>query len=366
MLSPGPKFSAVLLKWYDRSRRDLPWRVPPGAAGLPDPYYVLLSELMLQQTQVATVVPYFGRFIARLPTIADLAAADEQEVLRLWQGLGYYSRARNLHHAAKKVMADFGGKLPKDVESLVTLPGVGRYTAGAIASLAFDTAAPILDGNVIRVLSRLDHLTADPREREAIAHLWTRAEQILPGKRLGDFNSAMMELGATICTPRAPQCLICPVRQFCEAAERGDPESIPPPKKAKPTPLVKHWIFAIEHDGKWLIEQRPPTGRWAGMWQFVTLAPVGRSPTPAWLADSLSMTLSPPRKLGVIAHSLTHRRYQFTAYRCVAEKMIAATAGRVWIRLDELDRFPLSKPQLDLARQLSDLNHEATKQRSKS
>ncbi|CAN5446749.1 A/G-specific adenine glycosylase [soil metagenome] len=362
VLSPGPKFSAVLLKWYDRARRDLPWRVPLGSAGLPDPYYVLLSELMLQQTQVATVVPYFHRFIARFPTIAALAAADEQEVLRLWQGLGYYSRARNLHHAAKKVMADFGGALPKDVESLLTLPGVGRYTAGAIASLAFDTVAPILDGNVIRVVSRLDHLLTDPREREAIAHLWTRAEQILPKKRLGDFNSALMELGATICTPRAPQCLICPVRTFCEAAERGDPESIPPPKKAKPTPLVKRWIFAIEHDGKWLIEQRPATGRWAGMWQFVTLEPAGRSPTPESLSNPLGVMISPPAKIGAVAHALTHRRYHFTIFHC---QSVGGTSlpPRQWVSLSDIDQYPLSKPQLYVASLLKD--HSASSLRNK-
>ena len=249
MLSPGKSFTSTLLKWYDRSRRDLPWRVAMGERGLPDPYYVLLSELMLQQTQVATVIPYFHRFLERFPTIADLAAAEEQDVLRLWQGLGYYSRARNLHKAAKAVVNQFGGRMPNDVDALLKLPGVGRYTAGAIASLAHDRVAPILDGNVIRVISRLDHLLTDPRERTAQAHLWQRATEILPKTRVGDFNSALMELGATICTPRAPQCLICPVRSFCEAAERGDPESIPPPKKSKPTPLVKRWILAIRSHG---------------------------------------------------------------------------------------------------------------------
>ncbi len=354
MLSPGPSFSRTLLKWYNRSRRDLPWRVAPGAAGLPDPYFVLLSELMLQQTQVATVVPYFRRFIEQFPTIAALAAADEQAVLRLWQGLGYYSRARNLHRAAKQIVTEFAGEMPREVEALLALPGVGRYTAGAIASLAHDTAAPILDGNVIRVLSRLDHLLADPREKSAIAHLWRRAEEILPKRRAGDYNSALMELGATICTPRAPQCLICPVRKFCEAADLGDPEKIPPPKKAKPTPLVKRWIFAIEHDGKWLIEQRPPTGRWAGLWQFVTLEPVGRVPTAEWLRETLALKLTPPRKLGMIAHALTHRRYQFTIFRCeMTGRPPATSPPRKWITLADIDRYPLSKPQLEVAKMLA-------------
>src|SRR5882757_3892627 len=181
--------------WFLKNGRDLPWRRTR------DPYAIMVSEFMLQQTTVAAVVPYFERWMEAFPTPQALAAADEQEVLRLWQGLGYYSRARNLHRAAKAVVTDFGGEMPKDVDSLLTLPGVGRYTAGAIASLAHDTAAPILDGNVIRVLSRLDHLLTDPREKSAMAHLWDRATEILPKKRVGDFNSSLMELGATICTP---------------------------------------------------------------------------------------------------------------------------------------------------------------------
>jgi len=355
MLQKGSGFAAAMLKWYDRARRDLPWRVGMGQRGLPDPYYVLLSELMLQQTQVATVIPYFDRFIRKFPTIADLAAADEQDVLRLWQGLGYYSRARNLHKAAKKVVAEFDGKIPHEVDALLTLPGVGRYTAGAIASLAHDEKAPILDGNVIRVLSRLDHLTADPREKSALAHLWKRAEEILPPKNAGDFNSSLMELGATICTPRAPQCLICPVRSFCEAAERGDPESIPPPKKTKPTPLVKRWILAIRHGDRWLIEQRPATGRWAGLWQFITREPEGKSPTSAWMKRTLGLEVSPPKKLAEIAHALTHRRYEFTLYACDAKADPLGTTQGTWVKLDELDRYPLSKPQLSAARELSSI-----------
>ncbi len=352
MLRSADQFAKAILKWYGRARRDLPWRVGMGQRGLPDPYYVLLSELMLQQTQVATVIPYFSRFIKKFPTIADLARADEQDVLRLWQGLGYYSRARNLHKAAKKIVAEFGSTIPTDVDALLTLPGVGRYTAGAIASLAHDAKAPILDGNVIRVLSRLDHLTADPREKAALAHLWKRAEEILPDKNVGDFNSSLMELGATICTPRAPQCLICPVRSFCEAAERGDPESIPPPKKAKPSPLVKRWIIAIRHGDRWLIEQRPATGRWAGLWQFITREPAGRTPTAKWVKDATNLAISPPRKCAQIAHALTHRRYQFTLYTCQTTAASPGPAVGVWVRLAEIDRYPLSKPQLTAAKEL--------------
>src|SRR5687768_16089198 len=218
MMGLAPTFARRLLRWYDKCRRDLPWR-PDPAAGRPrvDPYHVLVSEAMLQQTQVATVVPYFNRFIARFPTLADLAGADEQEVLRLWQGLGYYSRARNLQAAARKVVAEYGGELPRERDRLLTLPGVGRYTAGAVASIAFDRRAPILDGNVIRVLCRIDKIQSDPRDRSTQDLLWRRAEEVLPARRAGAFNSALMELGATVCTPRSPQCLLCPVREHCEA-----------------------------------------------------------------------------------------------------------------------------------------------------
>src|SRR5688572_13745447 len=227
-------FRRRLLAWYGRSRRDLPWRVQKspttgGVTRLPDPYHVLLSETMLQQTQVATVVPYFQRFIGRFPTIGDLAAAGEQEVLRCWQGLGYYSRARNLHRCAREIVCTHGGEVPRDFATLLGLPGIGRYTAGAIASLAYDVPAPILDGNVTRVLCRLDAVTEDPRERSVVARLWARAAEILPKSRAGDFNSALMELGATVCTPRGPGCLICPVRAHCEAFARGIQDQVPAP-----------------------------------------------------------------------------------------------------------------------------------------
>src|SRR3954466_12295844 len=198
MLGTASGFARHLLAWFDRHQRALPWRT---VAPL-DPYIVLVSEAMLQQTQVATVIPYFQRFIARFPTVTALAESDEQQVLRLWQGLGYYSRARNLRAAARMVVQEFNGQVPQTVQELLSLPGVGRYTAGAVASIAFGKRAPILDGNVARVLCRLDCIRDDPREPATRELLWSRAAQILPKSRLGDFNSALMELGALVCTPR--------------------------------------------------------------------------------------------------------------------------------------------------------------------
>lgn len=356
MIDDVHSFRRDLLAWYGRHRRDLPWRVAPGSprAATPDPYHVLLSETMLQQTQVATVVPYFHRFVARFPTVHALAGAEQQEVLRLWQGLGYYSRARNLHACAKAVVAEHGGAVPRDVATLLTLPGVGRYTAGAIASLAYNTRAPILDGNVMRVLCRIDRVETDPRERNVQAVLWARAEEILPpakSRRAGDFNSALMELGATVCTPRNPQCLVCPVRGHCEAAAAGAQDRIPVPKKAKPTPLFKRYVLCVRQGGHFLIERRPERGRWAGLWQFKTLESNGTALTATELRERLGLEVSEPARLGMVRHGLTHRRYEFEAY--VADYYGTRAGGQVWVTLGELDAYPLSKPQLSIARLLA-------------
>jgi len=348
-------FTRKLLNWYDRHRRDLPWRVSPGAPidKRPDPYHVLVSEAMLQQTQVKTVVPYFRRFIERFPMIEDLAGADEQDVLRLWQGLGYYSRARHLRAAARQIVAEFDGEIPADPAALRTLPGVGRYTAGAVASIAFDRRAPILDGNVARVLCRLDRITANPRERQIQERLWRRAEEILPERRAGDFNSALMELGATLCTSRAPKCLLCPVRDDCKAFETGTQDRIPAPRKAKPTPLVTRNALCIRHlersRERFLLEQRPVKGRWAGLWQFITRPQNGRIRA---------------RDLGTIAHGLTHMRYEFRVLLVNVPnddvsrlaRWIDPQRATAWVKLDELHNYPMSRPQLRIAQMLRGLN----------
>lgn len=335
-------FRRRLLGWYDRSRRQLPWRVAPGSDAAPDPYHVLVSETMLQQTQVATVVPYFLRFIERFPTFAALAAAPRQDVLRLWQGLGYYSRARNLQAAAQAVVAMPDGKLPSQPEELLELPGIGRYTAGAIASIAFGRRAPVLDGNVMRVLCRLDKVVADPRERPTNQLLWRRAEEVLPEKRIGDFNSALMELGATVCTPRNPQCLLCPVARHCEAAAAGVQARIPAPRKSRPTPLHRRRTYCIVRGNRLLIEQRPPTGRWAGMWQFITFDADGADGHPRGLVDA--------RRLGEVSHALTHRRYEFQVFLADAKsgKLPPSDNPRRWVSTQEIDRYPLPRPHLKI------------------
>ncbi len=304
---------------------------------------------MLQQTQVATVIPYFHRFLVRFPTIEALAAADEQEVLQAWQGLGYYSRACNLLAAARKVVSDHRGQLPSSVEQLLELPGIGRYTAGAVASIAFGQRAPILDGNVVRVLCRLDRMESDPRERSTRQKLWARAEQILPPRRTGDFNSALMELGAMVCTPRAPKCLVCPVREQCEAFAAGVQEKIPTPKKSAISPLLRRRTYCIRHGDRYLLEQRPQRGRWAGMWQFVTVPKQNGTSRPM-----LPVTTGRAKRLGTLTHALTHRRYEFEVFACqtAADPVLPSNRTLRWTSLDALADFPLPRPHLRIAEML--------------
>jgi A/G-specific adenine glycosylase len=346
--NPPIAFSKSLLKWYDQNRRDLPWR------SAPTPYATLVSEFMLQQTQVSTVIPYFQAFMKRFPTVEALAAGSEQEVLRLWQGLGYYSRARNLQASARKIISDFSGDIPRTIEQLQTLPGIGRYTAGAIASIAYDVRAPILDGNVARVLCRLDCIRSDPRLRKTQLKLWKRAEEILPTKRVGDFNSALMELGATVCTPRAPKCPTCPVKNFCKAAKAGLADQIPPPRAAKPTPLVRRLTLCLQNRSRWLIEQRPIPGRWAGLWQFVTIPESGRPPESEF-SKSLEVKIASPKSLAQIRHALTHRRYIFEVFTANTN-IVTKSNGRRWVTLSELSKYPLPRPHEKIAAILRELN----------
>src|SRR5579872_810155 len=211
----------ALRAWYSRHARPLPWRKTA------DPYVIWISEIMLQQTTVAAVVPYFDRFVKRFPTLESLASAAEKEVLRRWEGLGYYSRARNLHRAARILVRERGGRFPNDVAELLTLPGIGRYTAGAIASFAFDKQAPILEANTLRLYCRLLDFGGDPRSAAGQKLLWGFAGQIVPRRHPGTFNQSLMELGATVCTVDEPRCSVCPVRGYCAAFSRGRQTQIP-------------------------------------------------------------------------------------------------------------------------------------------
>jgi len=378
----------ALLTWYRKHHRKLPWRPEPGPGNAVrvNPYHALVSEAMLQQTQVATVIPYFERFVGELPTVRHLADADEQRVLRLWQGLGYYRRARNLHAAAKVIVADFAGEVPADVATLLKLPGVGRYTAGAIASIAHGSRAPIVDGNVARVFARVFHLESPIDSPAVQKRLWALAEQLVPDRSPGDFNQALMELGALVCTPKNPCCLTCPLRNLCGANERGDAERLPVKLPKKKPRAVTHIVVAVRRNGKYLFEQRPASGLWSKMWQLPTREDAtpeaipttansrrvrrggcaktaektnaeGRAPASgaakkdatdsvaAWFAERFGITPGPLSIAYDFTHQTTHRTIRFVVLTA------DATAGRTrpgtgrWLRLDQLDDLPLPNPQ---------------------
>ncbi len=252
-----------LLGWYDEHRRDLPWRDEH------DPYRVWISEVMLQQTQVTTVVPYYERFVRRFPSLEDLAAAPLDSVLKAWEGLGYYARARNLHAAARQVMADHSGQLPTSFATLRKLPGFGDYTAGAVASIAFGERVPAVDGNVKRVLARLLAITDDVSRGASIRRLHAIATDLVPSERAGDFNQALMELGATVCTPTSPRCALCPLRAECDGLAQGVQESLPVKASRRERPHYDVTAAVIRRaDGFLLIAQRKPEAMLGGLWEF--------------------------------------------------------------------------------------------------
>ena len=257
-------FSLQVLQWFDvHGRKNLPWQKNIN------PYRVWISEVMLQQTQVATVIPYFENFMARFPNVSDLASAETDDVLHLWSGLGYYSRARNLHKAAKMVMETFSGEFPRSVDALTQLPGIGLSTAGAIASISMDIRAPILDGNVKRVLARYQAVSGWPGQSAVAKQLWSITEALTPDHRNADYTQAMMDLGAMICTRTKPSCLICPLQQNCLAHAAGEETHYPEskPKKTKPERSVR-MLMVINEFGEVLLEKRPPSGIWGGLWGF--------------------------------------------------------------------------------------------------
>jgi A/G-specific adenine glycosylase len=255
-------FRRRVLAWYGKHGRDLPWRRDR------DPYRVWVSEVMLQQTTVAAVVPYFERFLARFPTVEALASADVHDVMRLWEGLGYYSRARNMHAAAQRIVAGHGGEFPRTAAELSALKGIGRYTAGAIASFAFDEPAPIVEANTIRLYCRLMGYRGDPRSGEGQKRLWSFAERIVPKKDAGRFNHALMDLGATVCTVKNPRCDACPVRANCRAFALGLQNEIPPPKSRPAVTDVTEAYVAVRKGSAYLLRRREAGERWAGLWDF--------------------------------------------------------------------------------------------------
>ncbi|MEN9797675.1 MAG: A/G-specific adenine glycosylase [Pseudomonadota bacterium] len=305
-----PSLRSALLAWFDHGKRDLPWRRTKDA------YAIWLSEVMLQQTQVVTVIPYWEKFLARFPTVESLARAQLEEVLPYWSGLGYYSRCRNLHSAAQAIVAEHGGRLPADAEALRGLPGFGPYTAGAVASIAFDLEAPIVDGNVARVFSRLFVVEGAPGDRAREKRLWALAAEQVKGPRPGDFNQALMELGATVCRVERPTCLLCPVRAHCGALASGRVDTLPPPRARPPRKLLNLVVAAWERDGALLMGQREKAGLFGGLWELPTAEyPARDADIGERLSESLGRKVTLGENLGVVRRTLTHRDLELHLFR---------------------------------------------------
>ena len=333
-----PTLQSRLLNWYNKNKRTLPWRDHPDA------YAIWVSEIMLQHTRVETVIPYFEKWMQLFPTVQTLADASERDVLNAWEGLGYYSRARNLHKAAKMMVSEYGGRLPRDMDELIKLPGIGRYTVGAIASIAFDMDEPALDGNLKRVYARLFDLEEPVDSPKGEKLLWEIARENLPKGRAGDFNQALMDLGATICIPKNPRCLICPLMAICRACENGTQELRPVKKPKKAVPHYVHAAGVVLKKGKVLLAQRPSSGLLGGMWEF----PNGRvDGDPAGeLAEALrtgySLKVRKKEALGVVQHAYTHFKVTVHAFQCDLSSMPKAQSLK-WVLLKDLDDYPMGK-----------------------
>lgn len=345
-----------LLAWYDAHAADLPWRENQDA------YRVWLSEIMLQQTQVETVKPYFARFLEAFPTVQALAAAPLADVLKRWEGLGYYSRVRNLHQTAQIVSRDFGGSFPQTVDGLLALPGIGRYTAGAIASIAFGQIAPVLDGNVIRVFARLTDLESDVTQPNVKEELWKLAEEWLDRERPGDYNQALMELGRVICKPRNPLCAECPVQKHCKAFANNTQNQRPVKTRKAAVPHYHVAAGMIWNDeGQLLIAQRPLEGLLGGLWEF----PGGKQESDETLPECLNRELQ--EELGitvevgelfcVVQHAFTHFKITLHAFTCRYTNGQPQTIGVrdwAWVTPEQLEQYSFGKADREVIRALNE------------
>ena len=339
------QFSYPLLDWFDaHGRKDLPWQHPRS------PYRVWISEIMLQQTQVKTVIPYFNLFISKFPTIEELANAEEDKVLALWSGLGYYSRARNLHKTAKIICNDYQGEFPKDLKCLVNLPGIGPSTAAAIASQAFNLATPILDGNVKRVLCRYFLVEGLPEKNSTKQKLWNLAERCMPQQRCADYTQAIMDLGATCCKTRNPDCLNCPLQNGCEA-KKQNLVSIYPHKKIKKILPVKQQQFLLLHnaESKIYLEKRPPTGIWGGLWCMPSID-FDLYPSD-YIANTYGLNSIKIKELFNIRHSFSHFHLEISAKSIETSQStkseINESQGK-WFAATEIADLGLAKPVSDI------------------
>ena len=354
-LSPGrgivraadPALVSALLKWFREHSRDLPWRRTR------DPYGIWVSEIMLQQTQVKTVIPYWERWMRRLPDLQTLAKARIQTVLKLWEGLGYYHRARNMHHAAQTIVTQHAGRFPDHFGEVLALPGIGRYTAGAICSIAFNQPVPVLDGNVIRVLARVFGLSGNPRAPATNADLWGLAGELVQmaakaapnrSRPCSQLNQALMELGALVCTPTQPKCPACPARSVCLAHITGQTESLPNLGDRRSATTRLFAAFIVEHRGRFLVRQRPAGVVNALLWEFPNVEITDKRSTTAYFGwEATGIRLSRLQPFCVIKHTITRYRITLKAYRTrMQRRPIASDERSRWLTVPELNRLPFA------------------------
>ena len=330
----------ALIRWFAENARDLPWRRTT------DPYAIWLSEIMLQQTRVATVLPYYERFLKRYPTVEKLARARLDTVLKLWEGLGYYSRARNMHQAAKEIVTRFDGRMPRTRDELLTLPGIGRYTAGAIASIAFGERVPIVDGNIERVFCRVFRLHGNPKETVIQRRIWSIAEALLPQENVGHFNQALMELGSEVCTPRNPRCEDCPIRRLCQARRHNEQNMLPERSPKRPLPSHTVVVGVIYREGRILIDKRKPEGLLGGLWEFPGGKVRPRESLKAALRrevrEELTIEVEVGRLLATVDHAYSHFRIRLHAFECdhaSGEPRCVTCTDLKWVRPRDLGRY---------------------------
>ena len=342
------RLSTKLLTWYNKNKRSLPWR------GISDPYAIWVSEIMLQQTRVETVIPYYQKWLKLFPTIRALAGASERNVLNAWEGLGYYSRARNFHQAAKIVVEKYGGKLPRDLNDLGNLPGIGRYTVGALASIAFGIDEPALDGNLKRVYARLFDVSQPIDSTEGAALLSKLARENLPRGKAADFNQALMDLGALICLPKNPRCLICPVMKECKARDNATQHIRPVKKPKKVIPQYTHVAAVIAKNGRILLAQRPSKGLLAGMWEFPN-ARVDQDPAKALtkaLRSAYKLRLRMKRNippLAIVEHTYSHFKVITHAFQCELISANSTSKNLKWVAMKDLKKYPMGRIDRQLA-----------------
>ena len=332
-----PDFAPRLIAWQQQfGRHTLPWQ------GTTDPYRIWLSEIMLQQTQVDSVIPYYQRFLARFPDLNALAAATEEEVLGLWSGLGYYSRARNLHAAACKIVHEHGGRFPRDIPTIQSLPGIGRSTAAAIAAFSYQARCAILDGNVKRVLTRVFGIEGWPGEKAVETRLWGLAESLLPSSDIHSYTQGLMDLGATVCTRGRASCGVCPFENDCVANRTGRQRELPAARPKRNMPERAVTMLVVVRAGEVLLEKRPPTGIWGGLWSF----PEGsEDANPEKMAVRLGFEVATCQELDGFTHTFTHFRLFIRPWLVSVRRITQVMEpGSVWLSLDELEGAALPTP----------------------